>query len=189
MLEMPEYQCHKTVWALKIKDIERLINGTAIGSKTFTSLLENSGTLVSRAAKGELIIPDFESFSREIREVFEEVRGDTGGAVADYIPQLARVPADSFAVAITTIDGQQLSIGDVDNGFTLQSSCKPALFMYLQARVLRYLTRAPRRSYIIVATLTCVSAGSRLHLTVLSGQPPGPIADRSLGLLSGHEPS
>ena len=30
MLEMPEYQCHKTVWALKIKDIELLINGTAV---------------------------------------------------------------------------------------------------------------------------------------------------------------
>ena len=105
-----------------------LINGTDIGSKTFASLLENSGTLVSRAAKGELIIPDFESFSREIREIFEGVRGNTGGAVADYIPQLARVPADSFAVAITTIDGQQFSIGDVENGFTLQSSCKPMLY-------------------------------------------------------------
>jgi glutaminase len=105
-----------------------LMSGAAVGSKTFASLLDNSGSLVSRAVKGELVIPDFESFSREIQEVFDEVCSDTGGEVADYIPQLARVPADSFAVAITTIDGQQFTVGDADTGFTLQSSCKPMLY-------------------------------------------------------------
>jgi len=105
-----------------------LTNGAPLRSNTFASLLDNSGSLVSRAVKGELIIPDFASFSQEIHEIYEEVRGDTGGEVASYIPQLARVPADSFAVSVTTIDGQQLSIGDASTGFTLQSSSKPFLY-------------------------------------------------------------
>jgi glutaminase len=50
------------------------------------------------------------------------------GEVADYIPQLARVSPDKFAVAVNTIDGQRLEIGDAADSFTLQSSCKPVLY-------------------------------------------------------------
>lgn len=100
----------------------------SISSKSFTSLLGNSGSLIARAAKGELVLPDFAGFLSDIREIFEEVQGETEGSVADYIPQLARVSDDRFAVAVCTIDGQALSMGDASTAFTLQSSCKPFLY-------------------------------------------------------------
>ncbi|MEM9386436.1 MAG: glutaminase A [Pseudomonadota bacterium] len=103
-------------------------NRAPLRSSTFASLLDNGGSLVSRAIKGDLVIPDFAAFTKEVRELAGQVRQVNDGAVADYIPQLARVPEDSYAVAVCTIDGQRLSIGDSDTRFTLQSSCKPFLY-------------------------------------------------------------
>jgi len=99
-----------------------------IDGKAFYALLDNSESLVARAVKGELVIPEFERFSKKIRALYDEVKANEDGDVADYIPQLARVSADNFAVSISTIDGQQLHIGDATAGFTLQSSCKPILY-------------------------------------------------------------
>ena len=104
------------------------MNSSAIGRRAFESLMDNSGSLVSRAVKGELVIPEFDRFANQIGQIYEAVRENREGAVADYIPQLARVPEDKFAVSICTIDGQHLAIGDADDGFTLQSSCKPILY-------------------------------------------------------------
>jgi len=104
------------------------IDNAPIDSETFERLLDSSGSLVARAIKGDLVIPDFDSFANKIRDIFNEVGSISDGDVADYIPQLARVPADNFAVSISTIDGQQLHLGNIDTGFTLQSSCKPMLY-------------------------------------------------------------
>ena len=104
------------------------INDAPIDSKAFERLLDSSGSLVTRAVKGDLIIPDFDKFANSIRDIFAEIESISDGEVADYIPQLARVPAEHFAVSISTIDGQQLHIGNTDTGFTLQSSCKPMLY-------------------------------------------------------------
>jgi glutaminase len=101
---------------------------TAIDNKAFTSLLENSGSLVSRTVKGELVVPEFDEFAQQIQSIYDDIKPIEDGAVADYIPQLARVNADSFGVSICTIDGQQLHVGDTADGFTLQSSCKPILY-------------------------------------------------------------
>ncbi len=104
------------------------IKGNKVSNKSFDALLSYSGSLFERAVKGKLVIPEFEQFAKEIRRIFDDVIENRDGDVADYIPQLARVPADKFAVAICTIDGQRFSIGDVDDEFTLQSSCKPMLY-------------------------------------------------------------
>ena len=103
------------------------IKGNKVSNKSFDALLSYSGSIFERAVKGKLVIPEFEQFENEIRRIFDDVIENRDGDVADYIPQLARVPADKFAVAICTIDGQRFSMGDVDDEFTLQSSCKPML--------------------------------------------------------------
>lgn len=94
----------------------------------FESLLDGAGQLLERARKGELIIPDFSGFRAEVGAMFERVAKDEGGRVADYIPQLARVSGEHFAVAVCTIDGQTFEFGDAEEQFTLQSSCKPLLY-------------------------------------------------------------
>ncbi|MGF1426452.1 glutaminase A [Kitasatospora sp. LaBMicrA B282] len=83
----------------------------------------NSG-LISKAARGELAVPDFPALVGDIRRIYAEVCADTRGAVADYIPQLARVDADQFAISVCTVDGQRFSIGDAQTDFCLQSVSK-----------------------------------------------------------------
>lgn len=70
-------------------------------------------------------IPDFSAFCDEIREIYEVTRKDDRGKVADYIPQLARVPAHHFGVSLCTISGQRHSLGDTRVGFSVQSCMKP----------------------------------------------------------------
>jgi glutaminase len=38
--------------------------------------------------------------------VYRELVGDCSGAVADYIPELAVVDPDSFAICLSTCDGR-----------------------------------------------------------------------------------
>jgi len=47
-----------------------------------------------------------------------------GGKVADYIPALANVSANNFAMAVHTVDGQLFSVGDADTPFSIQSISK-----------------------------------------------------------------
>ncbi len=84
----------------------------------------HQSALLRHAFSGNLIIPDFEDFSREIKEIFEATKSNRVGKVADYIPQLARVDPEYFAVSMCTIDGQRFSIGDFEEKFCLQSTCK-----------------------------------------------------------------
>lgn len=71
------------------------------------------------------VIHDFEGFGRELGEIFERVRDKKDGAVATYIPQLARVEPEAYGAAVCTIDGMRWSTGDASVDFTAQSTMKP----------------------------------------------------------------
>ncbi|MDH6284194.1 glutaminase A [Prescottella agglutinans] len=60
-----------------------------------------------------------------ITRVFDVVRGDHGGEVADYIPELAAVDPDRFGIAVATSDGHVYEVGDTAVPFTIQSISKP----------------------------------------------------------------
>jgi len=60
---------------------------------------------------------------------------DTSGAVADYIPGLAGVDPDRFAISLLTADGTSYSVGDDETEFTIQSVSKPFVYgLALQER-------------------------------------------------------
>ena len=61
---------------------------------------------------------------RVVNEAYEKFKGDTTGKNADYIPYLASVPSNLFAVVIVTADGQVFSAGDIDYAFSIQSCSK-----------------------------------------------------------------
>ncbi|MFO0740118.1 MAG: glutaminase A [Labilithrix sp.] len=71
------------------------------------------------------VIHDFEAFGRELTDLFERVREKKEGAVATYIPQLARVDPEGYGAAVCTIDGMKWSTGDATADFTAQSTMKP----------------------------------------------------------------
>ncbi len=88
--------------------------------------------VLRKALMEDLIVPDFEAFKQSIGEVFEATRQNKGGKVADYIPQLARVNPEYFALSVCTIDGQRTSWGDARIDFCLQSTCKPIMYAIAQ---------------------------------------------------------
>jgi glutaminase len=57
--------------------------------------------------------------------VYRELVGERGGAVADYIPELAVVDPDSFAICLSTCDGTVYEVGDSRKRFAIQSISKP----------------------------------------------------------------
>jgi len=50
------------------------------------------------------------------------------GAVADYIPELAKANPDWFGISIVTADGQSFDVGDHQQAFSIQSVSKPFVF-------------------------------------------------------------
>lgn len=81
--------------------------------------------IVQRTLNGQTILPDFEGFTEEICEIYRRVKRNKGGEVAKYIPQLANINPNLFGVSICTVDGQQFSMGDSTEKFSIQSANKP----------------------------------------------------------------
>ncbi|RKP43535.1 glutaminase [Trinickia fusca] len=48
----------------------------------------------------------------------------SAGRVADYIPELAKVPAERFGMAIVTLGGDVYTVGDANERFSIQSISK-----------------------------------------------------------------
>lgn len=105
------------------KERERRKSPT-ISATEFNDILRQNA-LVKKSLTENLVIPDFESFCDELGKIFRETLKNNNGKVADYIPQLARVHPDHFAISVCTVDGQRYSFGDSKVNFCLQSSCKP----------------------------------------------------------------
>lgn len=96
-----------------------------VSYERFVQLVGPSILTVERALKGEMVIPDFDSFGSEIERIFRTAESNHGGEVAGYIPQLGRVSPDKYGVSLCTVDGQRLSLGDTDEPFSAQCTVKP----------------------------------------------------------------
>jgi glutaminase len=97
----------------------------------FTAIAHSENGLVVRALEGSLAVRDLESLKTDLTRMLEEVRENTDGEVASYIPKLAEANPEHLALAVCTVDGQQFSIGDDGVRFCAQSVTKP--FMYAAA--------------------------------------------------------
>ncbi|GAB5561474.1 MAG: glutaminase [Synoicihabitans sp.] len=65
----------------------------------------------------------------ELQKVVEAIHADLSprlneGKVADYIPQLAKVPLEKYGIAIATVDGGMVTAGDAQENFSIQSVSK-----------------------------------------------------------------
>jgi len=63
-----------------------------------------------------------------LRELAAEFSGLQEGAVADYIPELAKANADWFGICIATTEGHVYEVGDSRQEFTIQSISKPFVY-------------------------------------------------------------
>ena len=67
-------------------------------------------------------VPDY------LLEIRDACSNGDAGRLADYIPELAAVGPDRFAVAACTMDGIVYTAGDADAEFTIQSMSKPFVY-------------------------------------------------------------
>jgi len=65
-----------------------------------------------------------------LTDIYEEVKNNKSGKVADYIPQLGKVSPDNFGISVCTVDGETFDIGDSEKYFCLQSCSKPLSYCY-----------------------------------------------------------
>ncbi len=113
-----------------------------------------------------------------LQEIIEDYRDADGGAVADYIPELAAADPTPFAVAICTPDGTVYSAGDCDYAFSIQSISKP--FAYALAledhgidEVLQYVNVEPSGD-----------AFNEISLDEETGRPDNPMIN--IGAITTH---
>ncbi|KNC46792.1 glutaminase isoform [Thecamonas trahens ATCC 50062] len=80
------------------------------------------------------VAPNSLAFAGEVGDLFESAGSNESGAVATYIPQLAKVDRKQWGIGVCTIDGQRLALGDADVPFSIQSCTKPVTYcMALEA--------------------------------------------------------
>ncbi|MDX2135092.1 MAG: glutaminase A [Saprospiraceae bacterium] len=145
--------------------------------------------IVKNAFTKNLVIPDFSEFLQDIEDIFKQTIKNTDGHVATYIPQLARVDPEQFAVSICTIDGQRYSFGDFRTNFGLQSTCKPinyclALHQHGEQTVHNHVGREPSGRSFNELSLNghglphnpLINAGAIMTASLI--QPQMPMADR-----------
>jgi glutaminase len=67
----------------------------------------------------------FRTFLQELHTRYQPARE---GAVASYIPELAKANPDSFGISVVTVDGQVFDVGNHSDLFTIQSISKPFVY-------------------------------------------------------------
>ncbi|RZN24569.1 glutaminase A [Bradyrhizobium sp. Leo121] len=65
---------------------------------------------------------------RFLQSCHDEFAAETGGAVADYIPELGKADPAHFGISLATLDGHVYEVGDTKVPFTIQSMSKPFVF-------------------------------------------------------------
>ena len=119
--------------AQTFQQLNRLGDGP-LSLEAFSALVGPELLMVSRALHQHLVIPEWQDFLQDIDYLFHRVSANRGGANADYIPILRDADPELWGVAICSVDGQRLALGDVDVHHSIQSVSKPITYAYALSR-------------------------------------------------------
>jgi glutaminase len=100
----------------------------AVAWPEFEAVKELSSSLFEQVLTGQMVIPNFEEFCGELKQIFDKAALNQAGKLADYIPQLESVDPAKFALSICSVDGQRFALGDADDVFCVQSCSKPITY-------------------------------------------------------------
>lgn len=94
----------------------------------FVACISRNISVIENAFTDSNIVSNFEAFAGTLQNTYNMCKENDSGAMADYIPQLAKQNPDHFGLSVCTIDGQRLNIGDTDIDFCIQSCSKPITY-------------------------------------------------------------
>lgn len=80
-------------------------------------------------------LPSDAQFQSALQRAYSANKGVTEGKNADYIPALAKVDPNLFAISILTVDGRVFSLGDDSHAFSIQSISKPFVAAQLMSEM------------------------------------------------------
>ncbi|MFM7311663.1 MAG: glutaminase A, partial [Cyanobium sp.] len=106
------------------------IGDGAIDFKTFEGIVGEELLMLSHSFQRQLVITDWEEFCLDIATVFAQVAPDRSGSNADYIPFLRDADPEKWGVALCSVDGQRMALGDVDVYHSIQSVSKPLTYAF-----------------------------------------------------------
>ena len=152
----------------------------------FAELVGPELLMVARVLNRQLVIPDWQDFEQDLQFIYDQVELDRSGANADYIPILRDADPERWGLAVCSVDGQRLAIGDVDHYHSIQSVSKPLTYAYALAREGHEFTHAyvgvepSGRPFNALALLPdqrpynpCVNAGAIMTAGVVASGFPG----------------
>jgi glutaminase len=116
---------YKNIEILKTQQSDNLI----IDYNDFTNILNENIFFINKVFSKELVIHNFCKLKSDIENIYREIICNKNGDVANYIPQLERVNPDKLGISICTVSGQRYSIGDYNEYFCVQSTCKPINYL------------------------------------------------------------
>lgn len=100
-----------------------------VNLKEFKDIINCSFFFINKVFNKSLIVKDFNTLKQNILQLYNDTKKNDEGNIADYIPQLARVDDKKYGISICTISGQRNSIGDCNDYFCVQSTCKPINYL------------------------------------------------------------
>src|SRR6478736_7860864 len=112
--------------------------------------------------------------------LFDEFKGNTAGALADYIPELAKVAPNQFGIAMTSNQGKTVWIGDASVQFTIQSISKALTFALLLERVGR------EETYRYVGVQPMAEPFNAITLNPASNRPFNPMVNTGAIAVAGR---
>ena len=116
----------------RISAVENGLNGLneseSMTLEQFCQIVRPNIGVVEKAIQGRMVVPDFQSFSQKVRDIYVDTIPNQAGHVADYIPQLGRIAPEQYGVSVCTVDGQRCAFGEHDVDFCVQSTSKPITY-------------------------------------------------------------
>jgi len=98
--------------------------------ESFQIAISSELLMVNRVFTNQLVIPGWGDFCDDIEAIYNAVEPNHGGHNADYIPILRDADPERWGVAICTVDGQRLELGDVGLYHSIQSVSKPLTYAF-----------------------------------------------------------
>jgi glutaminase len=130
---------------------------------------------------GNSSLPSTEAMMKStITRLYDEFRGNITGALADYIPELAKVEPNQFGIALTSNQGKTAWRGDASQPFTIQSVSKALTFAMLLERV------GPAETYRYVGVQPMAEPFNAITLNPQSNRPFNPMVNTGAIAVAGR---